>query len=94
VWPALLLHKNGPILAKGVVEPVETNKHPPGYNPPQIDPIVPENIFGVRSTIVRSPSPVKVQDNTIIRSSGFPYKKHYSSLRADRKFTPVHRFSF
>jgi len=83
VWPALLLHKNGPILAKGVVEPVETYKHPPGYNPPQIDPIVPENRFGVRSTIVRSPSPAKVQDNTRIRSSRFPDKKHYSSLRTD-----------
>ena len=84
VWPALLLHKNGPILAKGVVEPVETNKHPPGYNPPQINPMVPENRVRVRSTIVRGSRLVTVQDNTIIRSSRFPDKKHYSSLRADR----------
>jgi hypothetical protein len=72
------------MLAKGVVEPVETYKHPPGYNPPQINPIVPENRFGARSTIVRIPSPTKVQDNTRIRSSRFSDKKHYSSLRADR----------
>jgi hypothetical protein len=84
VWPALLLHKNDPILAKGVVEPVETNKHPPGYIPPQINPIVPENRVRVKSTIVRGSRLVTVQDNTIIRSSRFPNRKHYSSLRADR----------
>ena len=84
VWPALLLHKNGPILAKGVVEPVETYKHPPGYNPPQINPIVPEKRGRVRSTIVRSPRLATVQDNTRIQSSRFPDKQHSSSLRVDR----------
>ena len=85
VWPTLLLHKNGPILAKGVVQPVETYKHLPGYNPPQINHIVPEKTVRVRSTIIRSPSPVKVPHNTGIQSSRFPDKQYSSSLRVDRR---------
>jgi len=85
VWPALLLHKNGPILAKGVVKPVKSRKHPPRYDPPQINPMVPENRYRVSmSTTVRSPSPAKVKDNTIIQSSRFQDNKHSFSLRADR----------
>lgn len=84
VWPALLLHKNGPILAKGVVQPVETCKYPHGYNPHQMNHMVPENKVRVRSTIVRSPSPDRVHDNLRIQSSRFPDKHHSSSLRVDR----------
>ena len=87
VCPALLLHKNGPILAKGVVEPVETYKHPPGYNPPQINPIVPENRVRVRSTIVRGSRLVTVQDNTRIQPSKFQDRQHSSSLRVDTSRT-------
>ena len=87
VWPALLLHKTGPILAKGVVEPVETYKHPPGYNPPQINPIVPENRVRVRSTIVRGSRLVTVQDNTRIQPSKFQDRQHSSSLRVDTSRT-------
>lgn len=82
VWPALLLHKNGPILTKGVVQPVETNKHPPGYSPPQINPIF--RAKRGRAAIVRRPRLVAVRDNTRIQSSRFPDNQYYSCLQVDR----------
>jgi hypothetical protein len=87
VWPALLLHKNGPILAKGIVEPVETYKHPPGYNSPQINPIVPENRVRVKSTIVRGSRFVTVKDKTRMQPSKFQNIQRSSSVQVDTSRT-------
>ncbi|CAC5390525.1 unnamed protein product [Mytilus coruscus] len=83
VWPALLLHKHGPILAKGAVQPIQLYTTSPSYKPTPTPPAH-ESRIRVMSKTVRGPTPNPHRDHeSRVYSSRIP-DKHYSSMRLDR----------
>ncbi|CAG2238399.1 unnamed protein product [Mytilus edulis] len=83
VWPALLLHKHGPILAKGAVQPLQLYNSPSVYKPTPTPPAH-ESRIRVMSKTLRGPTPNSHRDHDSRGYSSRIPDKHYSSMRLDR----------
>ncbi|XP_063414156.1 uncharacterized protein LOC134696357 [Mytilus trossulus] len=83
VWPALLLHKHGPILAKGAVQPLQLYNSPTVYKPTPTPPAH-ESRIRVMSKTLRGPTPNSHRDQDSRGYSSRISDKHYSSMRLDR----------